>query len=274
MIDPRLKIRLFLLLAMTVPVLVVLLAVPIFPQPLWYHDFADQRSLLGIPHMLNVVSNIPFVVVGAWGIWHLARTRGMTGFRDPAERWPYVVFFAAIALTGVGSAYYHGQPNNDRLLWDRLPLAMAFMGLFAIIIGERLDRRATAWLFVPLVLLGGGSVVYWHATEVWGRGDLRPYLLVQLYPLLLVPVILLLCAPRYTRGSDLYGALAWYATAKVLELLDRQVYSQAQIVSGHTLKHLVAAGSAYLILHMIQRRHPLPEPTLNSSGNYGGNRCA
>src|SRR6202023_1200631 len=116
-----------------------------------------------------------------------------------------------------------------RLLWDRLPLAIAFMALFAIIIAERIDRRAGMGLFVPLVVLGGGSVVYWHVTEAWGRGDLRPHLLVQLYPLAAMPIILLLFQARYSRASDLYGALAWYALAKGLELLDRQVYSQGQV---------------------------------------------
>jgi hypothetical protein len=209
--------------------------------------------------MLNVVSNLPFVLVGCWGVFYLLGARPCPGFRDSRERWPYLFFFVFIALTGVGSAYYHWEPNNERLLWDRLPLAIAFMALFAVVIAERIDRRAGMWLFGPLVLLGGGSVVYWHMTEVWGRGDLRPYLLVQLYPVVAVPVILLLFPAQYTRARDLYGALAWYALAKALELLDKPVYSQGQIISGHTLKHLAAGVSSYLVLHMIQRRHPLPD---------------
>ena len=171
--------------------------------------------------------------------------------------------FSLLWLTpvGVGSAYYHWEPNNERHVWDRLPLAVAFMALFAIIIAERIDRRVGMWLFVPLMALGGGTVLYWHWTEVWGRGDLRPYLLVQLYPMLAVPAILLLFPARYSRTADLFGCLAWYAGAKGLELLDSPIYSQGQIVSGHTLKHLVAAVSAYLVLFMIQHRHPLPKPS-------------
>ncbi len=249
--------RAYLLLGLSLLALGMFLVVPPFPQPLWYHNFADRRCLLCIPHTLNVVSNLPFLLVGIWGVCCLLRTKPLQGFQDPSERWPYVAFFAFIALTGVGSAYYHLDPNNDRLLWDRLPLAMAFMALFAIIIAERINRRVGMALFVPLVVLGGASVVYWHATEVWGRGDLRFYLLVQFYPLLALPIILFLFPPQYTRTSDLYGALACYVLAKVLEVLDKPIYSQGQIVSGHTLKHLVAAVSPYLILHMIQRRRPL-----------------
>jgi hypothetical protein len=142
------------------------------------------------------------------------------------------------------------------LLWDRLPLAVAIMTLYAIVIAEHIDRRAGMWLLAPLVLLGAGSVVYWHLTEVWGQGDMRLYLFVQFFPLLTLPFILFLFPAAYTRSSDLGGMLAWYVVAKILELLDRQFYSCGQIVSGHTLKHLTAGFGGYLVLHMIKRRQP------------------
>lgn len=252
------KQRVYLLLGLTILAAAAVCLVPRFAQPLWYHDFADQRPLLGIPHMMNVVSNLPFVLVGVWGVGYLLATTPLPGFRDPSERWSYVVFFAAVALTGVGSAYYHSHPDNDRLVWDRLPLLLACMTLLAILIAERIDRRVGFWMMVPLMLLGGGSVFYWHATESWGNGDLRAYLFMQLFPLLLALLILALFPARYTGSAYFYGALALYALAKVLELLDKPVFSLGQMVSGHTLKHLAAAMSPLMILLMIQSRHPLP----------------
>ena len=257
------KNRVYFLLGLTLLATLAVYFVPPIAQPLWYHDFADQRPLLGIPHMMNVVSNLPFFLVGAWGVSYLVTTKPLPGLENTQERWPYVVFFVAIALTGIGSAYYHSHPDNDRLVWDRLPLSVAFMALFAILIAERIDRRAGMWMFVPLMLLGGGSVWYWHLTETWGRGDLRPYLMVQLYPLLIAPLILLLFPARYTGSSYFYGALALYVVAKLLELLDKPIYSFGQIISGHTLKHLAAAVSPYLILVMLQRRHALPRRTVS-----------
>jgi hypothetical protein len=253
------------LTALTILPVLLLFIVPPFAQPLWYHDFADQRCLLCIPHMLNVVSNLPFVVVGVWGLAYLAHCQPLGKFEEPKDRWFYGFFFAAVAFTGIGSAYYHWQPNNDRLLWDRLPLALAFMALFAMIVAERVNYRAGIALFIPLVMLGGASVVYWHVSEGWGEGDLRPYLLVQLYPLLAIPFILILFPARFTLTQDLYAALGCYLIAKALELLDRQVYSQGQIVSGHTLKHLVACLGPYFILHMIQRRRRLPQQARQSA---------
>lgn len=265
----RLKIWLAAVVGVSVPTVVLWFA-PRLAQPLWYHDFADQRCLLCVPHALNVLSNAPFVLAGAWGVGYLLWARELPGFRNPAERWPYVAFFLLIALTGFGSAYYHSLPNNDRLMWDRLPLAMAFMALLAIIIAERIDRRAGMLLLVPLTLLGAGSVIYWHVTEGLDRGDLRPYLLVQFGSIAALPFILAMFPPRYTGSADLVAALGWYVGAKVLEVLDKPIYSLGHLVSGHTLKHLAAAVSGFLILHMIAHRRPLQLETAPRAENAQG----
>ena len=228
--------------------------VPPIPQPQLYHNFADQRSLSGIPNFWNVISNLPFLIVGGWGILYLSSGSAPDGLQDSTERWMFLFFFIAVAFTGVGSAYYHLAPNNERLVWDRLPITMAFMALFAIIIAERLSRRVGVWLFVSLIVLGVASVLYWHLTETWGRGDLRPYLLVQFYPVVAIPIILALTPKAYTRTENLYSALAWYVGAKLYEILDDAVFSFGNIVSGHTLKHIGAAVSCYMILSWIRQR--------------------
>jgi hypothetical protein len=255
-------LRLAAVLAPGVVGAVVLFAGPPLPQPPDYHAFADQRTLLGIPHCLNVVSNLPFLVVGLLGLYEVLR-RDMVGpgqpFLTAAERWPYALFFLSIGLTGVGSAYYHLDPTNARLTWDRLPMALAFMALFDAILGERLGVSVGRWLLLPLLLLAVGSTLYWHASEQLGHGDLRPYYMVQFYPLLAIPLLVLLFPPRNTRTAVLFVALGWYVLAKVLEYpLDRPIYQMFGVVSGHTLKHLSAACGAYAILRMVQLRQPLP----------------
>ena len=172
----------------------------------------------------------------------------------------HLFFFAAVALMGVGSAFYHLSPNNDRLVWDRLPIAVTFMALFAIIITEYLSRRAGVVLFVPLVLLGAATVFYWHLTETWGRGDLRPYLLTQLYPAVAMPLILWLCPKSYTSTGTLVSAMAWYAGAKLYEFLDKDIFSFGQVISGHTLKHIGAAVSCYLIFIWMRDRRLVENP--------------
>jgi hypothetical protein len=228
--------------------------VPPIAQPQWYHDFADKRSLLGIPNFWNVVSNLPFLFVGGWGILYILRNGTGDGIQNKSDRWIYVVFFATVALTGIGSAYYHLEPNNGRLMWDRLPLAAMFMALFAIILAERVSRSLGLWLFVPLILLGAGTVLYWYLTEIVGRGDLRPYLMAQYYPVAAIAVILWLCPASTTKSENLYIAIAWYAGAKLYEMLDTNIYAVGQIISGHTLKHLGAAISCYMIFSWVRQR--------------------
>lgn len=237
-----------------------------WPQPAAYHNFADQRPLLGLPHMLNVVSNLPFLVVGLWGLVWMAGQRQKTraggerpkvAFIEPVERWPYAVFFLGLVLTAFGSAYYHADPTNERLLWDRIGLAVTLMALFTGVLAERLSWRLAGWLLGPLVALGVGSVMYWHVTEVSQAGDMRLYLVVQFFPLVCLPVLLVFFPARYSGTADLAASLTCYVLAKVLEILDRQVYAQGGLVSGHTMKHLVAGLGAYFILFMLQRRRAL-----------------
>ncbi len=216
-----------------------------------YHDFADRRTFLGVPHLFNVLSNAPFLLVGVLGIVRVVRRRD--AFREPAEAYSYFVFFVGIGLTAFGSGYYHLDPTDARLVWDRLPIAMAFMALFAGVIGERAGVRLGLALLGPLMALGLASVFYWTHTD-----DLRPYYFVQGYPMLAIPLLLLLFPPRYTRGTDLLVAVAWYAAAKVCELYDREIYCLlGEVVSGHTIKHLLSAAGAFWVLRMLWLRRPI-----------------
>jgi hypothetical protein len=169
------------------------------------------------------------------------------------------VFFAGVLLTGFGSSYYHLAPDNDRLVWDRLPMTVAFMGLFASMIGERVGVRAGAWLLWPLVWLGVASVFNWHTGEQRDAGDLRLYGFVQFYPLVAIPLLMYLFPARYTRSGDVLVALGWYLLAKVLEVgvIDHGIYGAGQFVSGHTLKHLAAALGTFWLFRMVRYRRPV-----------------
>lgn len=254
--------RVWLLLALAGVMVVVTAFVPRVAQDPAYHNFADTRAALGIPNFLNVVSNLPFLVVGALGLAFLARdTRrgGADAFASPAERRPYWPFFTGVALTAVGSGYYHWQPSNDTLFWDRLPMTLAFMALLASVIGERISLTAGGRLLWPLLLAGALSALYWHITEQRGAGDLRPYGLVQFGTIILVPLILLLFPARYTGTPYYWLSFACYGLAKVCEYFDRGIL-ELMAVSGHTWKHLAAAASTYAILCMLERRQPLAPP--------------
>ena len=252
-----------IVIAITLIAIAVVFFLPRMAQDPAYHNFADQRSLLGIPNFLNVISNLPFAFVGVLGLRALLgkRTGATISFLDARERWPYVVFFLGVALTSIGSSYYHLAPDNERLVWDRLPMTLGFMSIFAAVISERVALTLGRRLLIPLLALGLVSVLYWQLSERDGAGDLRLYGIVQFYPLVMIPLMLAMFPPRYTRGADMVYALILYGGAKVLELMDAMIFSAGQIISGHSLKHVTAAAASYWILVMLKKREILAHST-------------
>jgi hypothetical protein len=238
-----------------VTVLCFLQPIPLGPA---YHSFADKRMLLGIPNSLDVLSNIPFMVVGLWGVLWLLQRSSKPSFVMQQEQIPYFVFFAGVALTGVGSFWYHIAPGNSRLPWDLLPMTCSFMSILASIIMERISVKAGLRVFAPLLVLGIASVAYWYLTERQGHGDYRFYLFVQFFPPLLIALIIALFPPRYTGINYLVVAFIFFVLAKLFELFDKQIYLFTRVVSGHSLKHATAGVACYWILLMLQRRRALP----------------
>jgi hypothetical protein len=236
---------------------IVTFAGPRRPQPPDYFDFVDVRQLVGIPNALNVLSNAAFLVVGLAGLAALLGER--VRFRDQRERAPWVVFFAGVVLTSVGSSWFHLAPSLSSLVWDRLPMTVGFMGLLSALVTERVDAAWGHRLLWPLVGVGLSSVLYWSLTERAGVGDLRPYILVQFYPLVALPLLLLLFPSRYSGSLTYVAALAAYLLAKLAEVLDGEVYGLGGVVSGHTAKHLLAAAGIGAIAWMLGRRQLLKD---------------
>ncbi|NKB67579.1 MAG: hypothetical protein GKR89_10990 [Candidatus Latescibacteria bacterium] len=236
--------RLILLAALVLGSLIVALLVPPFGQDLNYHNFADQRAFLGVPNFYDVVSNLPFLLVGAAGLVLCLGPRLQGG------RPPWITFFVGVSLVSFGSAYYHWNPTSQTLVWDRLPMTVAFMGLAAALLGEYVQPRLGAVLLVPLVLLGFSSVAYWHWTD-----DLRFYIWIQLMALLLIPALMALFRPANTRQGYLLVAFFCYGLAKIAEVGDQTIFTWTQHqLSGHSLKHLLAGLGIYAVLAMLRTR--------------------
>jgi hypothetical protein len=247
----------WVLVAFTIAVVAVAALAPRVPQPLSYHDFADQRSLAGIPNFGDVASNLLFAVSGVWGLIFLLGKRAQEHFVDRRERWAYVFVFLGMLLIAFGSAYYHLAPDNTRLVWDRLPMTLAFMGLVSAMFSERVSVAVGFYLLPFLLLIGAGSVILWWYSESRGAGDLRFYAAVQVYAVLILPVLLLL-PPRYTRSWDFAVVSCFYVMAKIFETADRGILSlDRSAISGHTLKHLAAGAAGFWILKMLRKRQPI-----------------
>jgi hypothetical protein len=247
--------RIGIVVGIAVALALAALLLPAQPQPAGYHGFADARTIFGIPNFWNVASNLAFLAVGIAGLRFLfADPRRASAFGDPAERLPYAVLFAGVALTCAGSAYYHWSPDSARLAWDRLPMTIGFMSLVAAIVAERIDAKAGRLLLAPMVVAGIASVLWWRASAALGAEDVIPYAAVQYGSIAIVLLVAALFPSRYTRPGDLYWSFALYVAAKVAELLDGWIYAQGGLLSGHTLKHLLAAAAVYMILRMVAAR--------------------
>lgn len=205
------------------------------PQPANYHDFADQRALLGIPNAIDVLSNLGFLAAGVLGL--LNWKRGLA----------FAVFFGALVLTGLGSAWYHLNPSDASLVWDRLPIAIACAALLASV----LPRERLSLLL--LVLAAIGSVAWWSMT-----GDLRPYLLIQGAPLVFMPIL------QWQRNAGMKErwvfafAIGLYVLAKLCELRDHEIFALFDVVSGHSLKHVLASLAALVLVRYYQLVEPRP----------------
>lgn len=242
-------------LAILAAITLLLFAFELSLQPILqrvsYHNFADQRSWLGVPNAWNVLSNISFALAGAWGLY-LLFLPGKVHFVDERQRFPWIFVSIGLILTAIGSSYYHLAPNNARLVFDRLPITIIFMSYVTALISERINVLLSLWLWPLLLISGFYSVLL--TSGLYGNSDIRFYLGVQVFTFLASLVMLLMRSP-YTRNFDIVFVLLLFGIGRVFEIFDHQIYFYTHdVISGHTLKHLVDALAGAWLIRMIYKR--------------------
>lgn len=219
---------------------------PIY-QPEQYHEFADGRAIWGIANAMDVLSNAGFLLVGVWALLALlSRRRERVGDGVSVA---YFLFAVSIFATALASSYYHFAPDNARLFWDRLPIALACASLLAAV---RLDGVPSTWRagceLALWLAAAWGSVWWWQSTA-----DLRPYLALQVMAIVLIPLWQLLNDARSSQRSAFAWTIALYVVAKVCELADAAILTHLIWVSGHSLKHVLSALAAWVLLREFVR---------------------
>lgn len=225
---------------------------PIAQDP-GYHNFSDKREILGVPNFWNVLSNLPFLFIGLLGLFKL--------HSDDIVKTQYIIFFIGVSLVAFGSAYYHLNPNNDTLVWDRLPMTIGFMALFSAVISEFINDKFGKSVFIPALIIGLSSVIYWVIMK-----DLSLYMVVQFFPMLAIPVMLIFFKSRYNLTAGYWLLLLAYVIAKVCEKYDYEAHDFLGFISGHSLKHIFAALGIYM---MILKR--IDQKIAKKSGQRGHN---
>ncbi|MES3002859.1 MAG: hypothetical protein V4787_19375 [Pseudomonadota bacterium] len=230
---------------------------PSIAQPVGYHYFADTTSQWGIPFAMDVLSNIPFAVVGLIGLCVLMnaapRLRNM-------ERAMAALFFAGLVLTAGASSWYHLHPDDASLVVDRMGMSIAFAGLLGLGAAARVSERAGATLGLGTLLLAPLAVAHWASS-----GNVSPWVLVQFGGLLIIALYCVLPSTRASLDVRWAWVIAAYVLAKVFEINDHELFElTGHAMSGHTLKHVMAAGAAWPVVTALKAHG---ESVQNASAN-------
>lgn len=239
---------------------------PSLAQSPHHHDFADQRLLWGIPCAMDVLSNLPFALwalVGGWALWCTRASGHSALVATSPHRGCATLFFAGLAVTAVGSTWYHLQPNDAGLALDRLGMVAAFAGLLGLAVADRVSARS-GMATAALVLLAGPLAV-----GVWAQtGNVLPWAVVQFGGMLVVVGLACFKPPHGGPGLPLGAIIAIYAVAKAFEMADHAIYDlTAHTVSGHSLKHIVASFAAWPV---VRAMWPTGMPRLATKSGQNG----
>ncbi len=210
------------------------------------HSFVDARVLWGMPNAMDVLSNVPLGLAGLMGLMVLRGKR-----LSPPTCHAMVLFFAGLVCACLGSARYHWAPDASGLMLDRLGMAVTFAGAVAMALGERVGPR-TARLALPAILVGAAVSAVLASTQ----NNVMPWAVVQFGGMALIT-----WAAWQPRLSDALGVplgvlIGLYAVAKLCELNDATIFHlSGEWVSGHTLKHIVAALAAWPVMATLIRQN-------------------
>ena len=227
--------------------LTLALVLPGMAQPEHYHAFADQRGWGALPHAADVLSNLGFVIAGLAGLivlWRADRYRLCATARTLCA-----LFFAGLLCSGAGSTFYHWAPQDASLAWDRLGMSVAFAGLLGLAVQTRIDDISARITAAVMLLAAPISVWVWSQTS-----NVLPWVLVQAGGMVIILWLSFVAPRRHALPVELGWVIGLYAVAKLLEMSDSDVFEiSGHAISGHSLKHWVAAAAALPVLRALQQ---------------------
>ncbi|CAJ2675212.1 unnamed protein product [Trifolium pratense] len=219
---------------------------PKIPRSPNYHQFADMRNLLGVPNTLNVITNFPFLVVGVLGLI-LALEGGFFTISSQAEISTWILFYAGILGVAFGSVYYHMKPDNNRVLWDTLPMMVAYSSLFSSLVVERIGQRIGLGCMCALLFAAFTCIVYERIYD-----DIRLCLMFQLILPLAIAAVAYMYPSNYTHSTYWFSSIGIYLLAKLEAVSDKKLYrANNYVISGHSLEHVCLALIPFLLSVML-----------------------
>lgn len=236
----------YLLLAVLVLITAAIFG-PSVAQSAHHHDFADRRVWGSVPFAMDVLSNLPFAL---WGVLGLGAVVSLSRQGKPlsGQLALAAVFFGGLLLTAAASAWYHWLPNDGGLALDRLGMTVAFAGLLGLAAAGRVSLRAGWSLAASILVLGSFSIWVWATSA-----NVLPWALLQFGGMAMVVCLAFVKALLGALPVRWGVVIAIYALAKLAEVADHQIYDlTSHLVSGHSLKHVVASLAAWPVLAALQ----------------------
>lgn len=230
------------------------LALGPLPQDPAYHMFADLRTSLGglVPRAGDVLTNLAILAAGCYGLARRARFNVA-----PDERPASDLLILGTFLTAAGSAYYHWDPRNATLVWDRLPMMLVIPPILVLVLADRVNAAYARRALVPLTVFALASVLWWNVSEALGQEDVRLYFMVRVLLVLAVLLLLVFRRSRYTGSGWLVAALVAEGAMITCERLDHQIFAlTGGLASGHNLKHLTVGIALACVFTWLARRRP------------------
>ena len=225
-----------MLVAMTLATAFGLLAWGPVPIGISAHVYADTREWLGIPNASNVLVNLPLFWLAVWG-WCATRASGWPGWMRTPWQWFHLLAMA----TALTSGRYHAAPNDTLFVISHIGQASAFTMLTLGVLAERVDARfgsiACCMTSVAAITLTGGAMAY--AGRFDGAIDMRPLMLLEILPVLLIPAGALSLKGTHTEASIWFVVLALYGSSKLFDVGDSAIFGlTGGRIGGHSLMHL------------------------------------
>ena len=228
--------------------LILAIFLPSIQQNQNYHNFADKRVLFGVNNAFDTLSNLAFIIVGAFGLFNFYNNR----YIKISNSFSVILnlFFISIILTGLGSSFYHLSPNDFTLVFDRLGMSLVFASVLAMIAYLKISPRFGLHTLAELLILAPLTVLIWTY-----NGNLTPYAVLQFGGIILLALTLLLSKSQ-SQSPCFTSLIILYGVAKLVEFYDAQIFTLTQnLISGHTLKHLIAALAAIVFISPLKLKN-------------------
>lgn len=214
------------------------------------HEYADGRAWLGLPGAANVWVNLVMLAVGCWG-WRATRASSWPRHL----RTPWQLFHACAVVSSLLAALYHTWPGDSLFVATHAATAGGFMMLTLGMLAERVHSRFGSPPSCVLFLLGAALMA---GAVLWVRSpgtpvDMRPLMLLEIIPVLVIPAGALSLPGRVTQALDWIVVLSLYALGKLLESADALILQASGWVSGHTLMHLALTAAVGWMAHCAVR---------------------